>query len=333
MVIKEMPSAKPITSASTKTSPAWTWSRNDLICALLLTTIVATLVYFYGFAHLFIKGIFISGPCSVAAWAWQAWTPSANQEHSKLVPFISLALVWYHRKEIKNAAKRGSNKGLIFIVIGIAFFLLGARCVQPRLALGSLPFLIYGSVFYLWGAAVARIVLFPCAFLIFLIPFGAIEQATFRLQFIITGVVGFLSNLVGIKIDAVGTTLTAADSSFNFLIAEGCSGVRSIAAMAMISAIYVHLTQDKLWKKIAIFAFSIVFAIIGNIGRIFTVVLVAKFINPTWASGIYHDYSGYVFFPIALLAMLAFSKLINLNWRQWFEKKRYLERDDVKYDY
>jgi exosortase len=333
MVIKKMPSAKPVAAASTKTSPAWTWGRIDPLSALLLATIVATLVYFFGFAHLFIRGIFISGPGSVAAWAWQAWSPSANQEHSKLVPLISLALVWYHRKGIRNAAKRGSNKGLIFVAAGIVLFLLGARCVQPRLALGSLPFLIYGSVLYLWGAAVARIVLFPCAFLIFLIPFGAIEQATFRLQFIITGVVGFLSNLVGIKIDAVGTTLTAADNSFNFLIAEGCSGVRSIAAMTMISAIYVHLTQDKLWKKLTIFAFSLVFAIFGNIGRIFTVVLVARFINPAWASGIYHDYSGYVFFPIALLAMLAFSKLINLNWGQWFTGQRYLERDDVKYDY
>lgn len=296
---------------------------------------IATLVYFFGFAPLFIRGTFISGTSSTAGWAWQAWTsgPGGNQEHSRLVPLISLALVWYHRKEIQNAVKRGSNKGIIFVAIGIVLFLLAARCLQPRFALASLPFLIYGSVLFLWGAAVARIVLFPCAFLIFLIPFGAIEQATFRLQFVITGVVGFLSNLVGIKIDAVGTTLTAADNSFNFLIAEGCSGVRSIAAMTMVSAIYVHLTQDKLWKKVTIFAFSIVFAIVGNIGRIFTVVLVAKFINPAWASGIYHDYSGYVFFPIALLAMLAFSKLINLNWGQWLTGKRYLERDDVKYDY
>jgi exosortase len=326
-------SNEPVAAHRSFAASAGSAFRENPLQAALLLTIAATLVYFFGFAHLFIRGIFISGPGSVAAWAWQAWSPSANQEHSKLVPLISLALVWYHRKEIRSAAKRGSNKGLIFVAVGIALFLLSARCVQPRLALSSLPFLIYGSVLYLWGTAVARIVLFPCAFLIFLIPFGAIEQATFRLQFVITGVVGFLSNLVGIKIDAVGTTLTAADNSFNFLIAEGCSGVRSIAAMMMISAIYVHLTQDKLWKKVTIFAFSLVFAIVGNIGRIFTVVLVAKFINPAWASGIYHDYSGYVFFPVALLAMVGFSKLINTNWRRWFGSKHLLEPESVKYDY
>jgi exosortase/archaeosortase family protein len=82
----------------------------------------------------------------------------------------------------------------------------------------------------------------------------------------------------------------------------------------MLTAIYVHLTQDRLWKKALILAFSIIFAIVGNIGRIFTVVLVAKFIDPKLAAGIYHDYSGYIFFPIALLAMLVFSKLVNLRF-------------------
>jgi exosortase len=299
------------------------------VAVLLLFTISATLVYFFGFLPLFVKGVFASGVSSTAAWAWQAWT--GNQEHSKLVPLISLALVWYHRNKIRQAEKCGSNTGLVFLGIGIALFLLSARCLQPRFALACVPFLIYGSVLYLWGKQVARIVLFPCAFLIFMVPVAAIEQATFRLQFIITGIIGFLSNLVGIKIQALGTTLTAADGSFNFAIAEGCSGIRSLTAMTMITAVYVHLTQNKLWKKILILVFSIVFAIAGNVGRIFTVILVAKFINPQLASGLYHEYSGFVFFPIALIAMILFSKLLNLN--QWGRSKvagQRIDREKVK---
>jgi exosortase len=285
--------------------------RREPLSALLLATIVATLVYFFGIVPLFIRGIFIHGASSVFAWAWQAWNPGMNQEHSKLVPLIFLWLIFYHRHDIARAPREGSNKGLFFIFAGIILFVLGARCLQPRMALGSLPFLIYGAVFYLWGRQVARIILFPCAFLIFLIPFGAIEQATFRLQFVITSAIGFLSKLVGLHIDAVGTTLTATDGGFNFMIAEGCSGIRSLTAMAMITAIFVHLTQDRLWKKVVIFAFSVAFAVVGNIGRLFSVVLVAKFIDPTLAAGIYHDYSGYFFFPIALLAMYLFNKLVN----------------------
>jgi len=301
-----------VTEKATKLGLAVISTRKNPLSTILLCLLVATLVYFFGIVPLFIKGTFISGACSAFVWAWQAWNPGANQEHSKIVPLVFAGLVWYHRKEISRASKSGDDKGLFFVGIGIILFVLSARCLQPRLALGSLPFLIYGAVLYLWGKEVARIILFPCAFLIFLIPFGAVEQATFRLQFVITAAIGFLSKLVGIHIDAVGTTLSATDNSFNFLIAEGCSGIRSLTAMAMLTAVFVHLTQDRLWKKIVIFAFSILFAIAGNIGRIFGVVLFAKFIDPKLAAGIYHDYSGWIFFPIALLAMLGFSKLINL---------------------
>ena len=285
--------------------------RREPLSALLLVTIVGTLIYFFAFVPLFIRGMFSMGVGSTAEWAWQAWT--GNQAHSRLVPFVSLALVWYHRKQIKAAEKHGSTWGLAFTGIGIGLFLLGARCLQPRISLASVPFLIYGCIVYLWGKQVGRIVLFPCAFLIFMIPVAGIEQGTFRLQFVITSAVGFLSNLVGIKINALGTTLSAADNSFNFAIAEGCSGIRSLFAMTMLAAIYVHFTQREIWRKFVIIAFSLVFAIAGNIGRIFTVILVAKFISPSVAGRIYHEYSGFVFFSIALLVMVAFSKLINLG--------------------
>lgn len=253
---------------------------------LLLGSIGTTLVVFYGIVPLFIKGVYSAGLVSVAAWSWQAWNPSMNQEHSKLVPFISLFLVWYHRRQLREAIKAPANGGLIFVGLGIFLFALSARCLQPRIALAALPFLIYGGVVYLWGWRTGRIILFPCAFLIFLIPFGAVEQATFKLQFVITDLVSFFAKLIGVKVNAIGTTLTAADGSFNFEIAEGCSGIRSLTAMAMLTAVYVHLTQNRLWKKILIVAFSIVFAIAGNVGRIVTVFLVAKLINPQLASGI-----------------------------------------------
>jgi exosortase len=307
-----------MSSSRSSTSPQGLidWVKVNPVSTLLLAAVAATLVVFFGFVPLFVKGVYSAGLVSTAGWAWQAWNPAMNQEHSKIVPLISLFLVWYHRQQIREAPKAGSNIGLIFLALGIALFLLSARCLQPRLALASLPFLIFGCVVYLWGLAVGRIVLFPCAFLVFLIPVAVLEQATFRLQFVITEAVSFLSGLIHIKVDAVGTTLNAADGSFNFGIEEGCSGIRSLTAMTMLAAIYVHLTQDRLWKKIVIVAFSLVFAIAGNIGRIVTVVIVAKLINPDLASGIYHHYSGYVFFPIALGAMLLFSKLINLSSRR-----------------
>lgn len=309
-------------------------ARNPLSVALLLG-ILATFFYFFAVFHPFVNGV-----KTTARWAWEAWNPEGNQQHGRLVPFLTLGLIWMHRDELRLAVKRGSNLGLIPLGIGIFLFVLSVRCLQPRMALAGVPFLLYGAVLFVWGKAVARVLLFPCAFLIFMIPVAALEQATFRLQFIITGLVGLVAHFFGIGIQAIGTTLTASDGSFNFEIAEGCSGIRSLAAMTMLTAIYVHLTQDRIWKMGVIFFCSVFFAIVGNVGRIFTVVLVAKYYDPKFAGGLYHDYSGYLFFPIAFMAMLLFSKLVNLNVGsvqklavKMEAKAKAAEKEPASYDY
>ncbi|MGZ5021755.1 MAG: exosortase/archaeosortase family protein, partial [Chthoniobacterales bacterium] len=271
----------------------------------------------------------------IANWAWIRYLPEYNQEHSKLIPFVFFFLVWYHRKSLAAARKEGSNWGLALIGAGVFFYLIAARSLQARLALFALPFLLAGVVMFIWGKEVTRILAFPFAFLVFLIPAAAIEQTSFRLQFLITGVVEQLSDFFGIKIYSVGTTLRAVDGSWGFDISEGCSGIRSLIAMTMITAIYVHIMEKQLWKKVVIFSLSIVFAVIGNIGRIFTIIILARLGFPNFAGGLYHDWSPFVIFPFALVCMILTSKLLNTNFRKVSrESRRSLTRQEkVTYDY
>jgi len=308
------------------------WCGRNPLAALALAVIAGALTYFFGFYH-----PFAYGEQSVAQWSWQAWDPKSNQSHGRLVLWIALGLMLYHRDKLKNIPESSSKLGLIPLFLGILFFILSVRSLNPRMALTSVPFLLYGGTRFVWGREAARILLFPFVFLFFMVPVGALEQATNNLQFIITGTIDKLSHLFGIAIVAIGTTLRATDGTFNFEIAEGCSGIRSLVAMTMLTAVFVHLTQNRLWKKLAIFSCSLVFAIIGNIGRIFTVVLVAKYYDPKIASGIYHDNSGYVFFTVAIVAMLFFAKLVNLDFKKIAvtaeAKAKTIEKKPTTYDY
>lgn len=285
------------------------WCRREPLAALLTAASLAALVYFFGFLK-----IFLNGGLSTARWAWEAWNPENNQEHSTLVLPISLFLVWYHRGELAAARKEPWNAGLYLVAFGVGCYVLAARSLQPRIAIFALPCILLGAVSFLWGRAVARILLFPCAFLLFMIPIGGLVQGTVSLQILVTTVCNALASVIGMKIEASGTTIRSLDGSFNFDIAEGCSGIRSLMAMTTLTALYVHFTQREWWKKGVIFAGSLFFAVVGNIGRIFTVILFAKFISPRIAGGIYHDYSGFIFFPIAVLSMVGFAHLVNLDW-------------------
>jgi len=293
------------------------WVRNRPLEAFLFFAVTATVVYFFGFLRLYANQ---SQP--IWEWAWLRFLPQYNQEHSKLIPPLVLFLVWYHRDEIRKAPKHGSNLGLVSVGIGLLCYLVAARAFQPRVALFGFPFLVYGMVLYLWGKAVARLLLFPIALLFFMIPLGAIEQMTFRLQFIIIGFVKLLSGLCGISIYTVGTSIRPVHGDWGFEIAEGCSGIRSLIAMIMLTAVYVHLCEKVFWKKIVILFASVLFAIVGNAGRIFTIIVLGQLGYSRFAGGIYHDWSSQLlFFPIGLLCMLGFSRLLNTDFRKWFGKK------------
>ncbi|HWX16254.1 MAG TPA: exosortase/archaeosortase family protein [Chthoniobacterales bacterium] len=286
------------------------WAKRDPIAALLLITIAATLVYFFGYVK-----IFTNGSLSTWIWAWQAWNPETNYEHAKIIPLITVFLVWYARDKLKVAPIGSSRWGWLFIGVGLFFFVAGARTLQARLALTALPFLLFGVVLCVWGRHVARILLFPIAFLLFMVPLNFLTQATTKLQFIETGAASAICNFFGLAVYTVGTSVNAANEAFHFQIDEGCSGIRSLMAIAMLSAVYGHLSQNRLWKKLAIFAAALLFAIIGNTGRLVSIMLIARLFGQDLAGGPYHVISGYLSFPFAIAAMLLFGKLLNINAR------------------
>ena len=219
----------------------------------------------------------------------------------------------------------------MFIALGLFLFFAGARTLQARLALPALPFLLFGMVLYVWGRSVARVLLFPIAFLLFMVPLNFLTQATAKLQLIETGLASAICNLIGIHVHNIGAVVQATDNAFRFEVDEGCSGIRSLMAIAMISAIYGHFTQNRLWKKLALFAGSLLFAIIGNAGRLVSIFVTGRFFGQEFAGGQFHIFLGFLSFPFAIAAMMLFGKLLDLQPARL--KQLAAEKEKVSYDY
>lgn len=302
------------------------WIKREPVAALIIAALVATLVYFFGFLPLF-----SSATMSTLAWAWAAWNPETNYEHAKLIPFIAAFLVWNARDKLKQAELGSSHWGWLFIGLGLFLFFAGARTLQARLTLTSLPFILFGIVLYVWGRNVARILLFPIFSLLFAVPLNFIAHATAKLQFLETGAASAICNFIGIHVQSIGTVVMATDNTFKFEVDEGCSGIRSLMAIMMLAAIYGHLTQDRLWKQLLIFFAAVFFAIVGNAGRLVSIFIVAKLFGQDLAGGPYHTASGYLSFPFAIAAMLLFAKLLNLKPAR--VKEAAVARERVSYDY
>jgi exosortase len=188
--------------------------------------------------------------------------------------------------------------------------------------------LIWSIPFYLYGWRVARILSFPAAFLIFCIPLNFLDSLTFPLRIMVTIVTSSILNGLGIEVARSGSVITAVNGSFNFNIDDPCSGLRSLIALTAITAVYSYVTMRTFIRKWLLFAASVPIAVIGNICRILTIGLVAQTFGQKVATGLYHDYSGYIFFPVAMGLMLLAGWFFNLEFKQvWTNFKDQVKKD------
>ncbi len=248
----------------------------------------------------------------------------ADYSHGYLIPFVSLAVVWYKREEFFAAPKRVCLWGLGVIVMALAFHWLGAKMQQTRISLISLIMLIWGIPFYFFGWQVAKLLIFPCAYLIFCVPLNFLDALSGPLQHMATGMAHSMLGGLGIDCERVGTQLIS--PYFQLNVEAPCSGLRSLLAMTALTAVYAYFTQGNLAKKWVLFLSSIPIAVAGNIGRIISIALVSITAGQQFGTGLHHDWSGYVLFTVAISLMVGFGKLLNVNYRELFStwKETYL---------
>lgn len=107
----------------------------------------------------------------------------------------------------------------------------------------------------------------------------------------------FLLKIIGINVATFGTDGITVNG-FSVIIAEACSGIYSIFIFTALYLFIVFIDWNKLNKKkaAALFIPAILGAFAFNIIRVFTLMLVGAYISRNLALGMYHSYSGMLFF-------------------------------------
>jgi exosortase len=302
-------------------------ARGSLMRPLVLIASIAVLAWFFFFEQRY-------GPShtrSALGWLLSAWNPSTDYEHGKLVPLVMIGLILYRFKELRASVSAGSLWGLLAVVVGCLFYVAAYRTLQPRVAVFGLPFILWGSAHFLWGWRVARLLAFPLFFLWISIPLPTFQQATTHLQLLATSMAHHGSNLLGVETYTQGTTVLPVKGDWKPLsIAHGCSGIRSLMALLMISAAWAYVAKIAIWKKVLLFLSAVPLAIVGNALRVISIFLIAEHGDAEWASTTWHDWSGLLlFYPFSLMLLLAIHSLLEggLPWKS--ANRRQLRRTVV----
>lgn len=257
---------------------------------------------------------------SAFQWIVGAWNPETDYEHGLLFAPLIVGLILYRHKELKAAAGRGSNWGLVSILIGVILYAAAYRTLQPRIAMGALPFILWGSAYFLWGWQVAKIVMFPLFFFWLAVPLPSFQQATTHLQLVATLMAHHGAALCGVETTVQGNMISPVHGDWKPLeIAAGCSGIRSLMALLMISAAWAYVAKIAMWKKVLLFLSAFPLAILGNSLRVISIFVIAEYGDAHWARTTWHDWSGLLlFYPFSLLLLLVIHSLLEggIPWKQ-----------------
>ncbi len=262
-----------------------------------------------------------------ARWSDKISFGGADYSHGYLIPFVSLYVVWRKRNELFAAPKQICKAGFYVIVVALMLHWLGAKMQQTRISLISLIMILWGVPLYFYGWQVAKLLIFPCAYLIFCVPLNFLDGLAGPLQIVASSLGEASLNGLGIDCQRVGSVLTS--RYFEPLNVEApCSGLRSLLAMAALAAVYAYYTQNTFIKKWILFAMSIPVAVAGNVVRIVSIALVSVSLSQEFATRLYHDWAAYVVFSVAIALMVGLGWVVKLNYRELFSKwiKTYLNR-------
>jgi exosortase len=133
----------------------------------------------------------------------------------------------------------------------------------------------------------------------------------------VTSVVFFVFDFLGMPIEQQGNVLMLpplADGKPNQVgVEDACSGIRSLTACLFAGSFLASVFLDKLWKKIALVAASMCFAVFTNLLRGIFLTSWAYNYGHESIEGFVHDTAGYAVLGLTVAGLLCLLPLFNLR--------------------
>ncbi len=236
------------------------------------------------------------------------WMRSETFTHGFIVPPIVLWLVWRQRAVIAQLPPRPALWWLLpFGATAFIWLMADLAAVQSVTQL-AMTVMVVLCVVTLLGGAVARLIIFPLAFLFFAVPIG--EFVMPQLMDWTADVTVWALRLTGIPVYREGLRFVIPSGSWS--VVQACSGVRYLIASLTVGTLFAYLNYRSTTRRVIFVGFSILVPIIANWMRAYIIVMLGHLSNNKIATGVDHIIYGWVFFGIVIFLLF----MIGARWAE-----------------
>lgn len=241
---------------------------------------------------------------------WETWSTNDNYSHGPLVPATSLVLVWLRRDRLAALAVRPAPWGLALVALGCGMQAFGVRADVFALQGWSLLPVLFGLSLAFLGVAMTRMLAFPLGYLGFMLTFPPVVMNTlsFALKEVSVALSVAAAKGLGVPLMRDGMSILLATGELR--VENPCSGLRSLLALLATGTLFAYFQKGGAWRRAAVLVAALPIAILGNAVRLLLVIVAAEQRGVVWASGTFHDLTGYVVYAVALAALLGLRSLL-----------------------
>lgn len=233
------------------------------------------------------------------------WMTDEDYSHGFLIPPVSAYLVWERRHALTALRPRSSLWGYPLIVLAVAMLVVSEAAAFGYPGRLSLPILLAGLALFLGGREYLRILAFPIAFLLFMLPLPVpvFNAVAFPLQMFAARVATATLDLLNIPVLREGNVITLAFIKLE--VTEACSGIRSLISLLALATIYAYVAHQGALRRGLLVLSAIPIAIATNSGRVALTGILAHAAGVPAAMGFYHMFSGWLVFAVGFGLLVA----------------------------
>lgn len=238
-----------------------------------------------------------------------SWSRTGAFNHCFLILPLVVWIVWRRRVELTRLAPEFSWTGVAIIGAAGLIRAAGEAGYVALLRQAGAVIAAQGAVVALLGRPVSRALLFPLLFALFLIPAGSELEPL--LQHWTADAAVALLRFAGTPASVQGVVIGTPAGLFR--VAEACSGVGFLLAMAAFSALVGLLCFRSTNRRLLFFAAAMTAALLANVLRAFLIMQAANIfgIQSSFVSD--HLLYGWVLFALILV-------LLWLAASRWFDR-------------
>lgn len=239
-----------------------------------------------------------------------AWSNDDNYSHGFFIVPLAAYFAWERRHRLMAMPARPSAVGLLIVIGSLVMLVAGILGAELFLSRLSLLGVIAGTILFLLGWPRLRVLLFPLAFMLLMIPLPAIifNKIAFPLQLVASHVGEYGISAANIPILREGNVLILANATLE--VAEACSGIRSLVSLFTLGIVFGYFADSRAWVRTVIALSAIPVAILANGLRVASAGWAAHYMGQAGVEGLFHEFSGWVVFVVAFLMMLALQRLL-----------------------